>query len=210
MSPGLVVTDPPADVLAMPDRAAAALMDETTFQTFYRTHAPALWGYLRRTLGDPAQADDVLQEAFCKLLAAPVGGLDEGEQRAYLFRIASNLTIDHWRRSKRERTALDQMDYQPARLDEAPRARDIDLQRTLATLKPRERSLLWLAYVEGNAHEEIARSLDLKPRSIRVLLFRARRRLAGLLREKGLGPVDERLLAGDVLAGDGGKPGADE
>lgn len=204
MSPGHVVTDPSADVLAMPDRATAVLMDETTFQTFYRTHAPAVWGYLRRMLGDAAQADDLLQEAFCKLLSAPVGGLEEAEQRAYLFRIASNLAIDHWRRNKREKTAIDQMDYQPARLDETPKARDIDLARTFATLKPRERSLLWLAYVEGSAHEEIARSLDLKPRSIRVLLFRARRRLAALLREKGLGPVSRDLLAGAAR-----EPGAD-
>jgi RNA polymerase sigma-70 factor (ECF subfamily) len=187
MSSGHVVTDPSADVLAMPDRAAAALMDETTFQTFYRTHAPALWSYLRRTLGDAAQADDVMQEAFCKLLGAPVGGLEEKEQRAYLFRIATNLAIDHWRHKKRERQAIERMDPQPVKLDEPARACDLDLARTFATLKPRERSLLWLAYVEGAAHEEIARSLDLKPRSIKVLLFRARRRLAGLLRSKGLG-----------------------
>lgn len=187
MSSGHVVTDPPADVLAMPDRSAATLMDEGTFQAFYRAHSPALWGYLRRTLGDPAQADDVLQEAFVKLLAAPIGGLQEPEQRAYLFRIASNLAIDHWRRRKREQTAIEQMDQQPVRLDEAARPREMDLARTFATLKPRERALLWLAYVEGSAHDEIARSLDLKPRSIRVLLFRARRRLAALLRAKGLG-----------------------
>lgn len=194
MSPGPIVTDPPADVLAMPDRAGAAVMDETTFQTFYRTHAPALWSYLRRTLGDAAQADDVLQEAFCKLLAAPVGDLQEPEQRAYLFRIAANLSVDHWRKRKREQQAIERMDFEPARLDEAPRARDLDLARTFATLKPRERSLLWLAYVEGSAHEEIAQSLDLKPRSIRVLLFRARKRLASLLRDQGLGPSSEGTL----------------
>ncbi len=53
-------------------------------------------------------------------------------------------------------------------------------------LKPQERALLWLAYVEGYEHREIAGVLNLSTVSIKVLLFRARRRLAALLEsEKG-------------------------
>lgn len=48
-------------------------------------------------------------------------------------------------------------------------------------LKTRERALLWLAYVEGHQHAEIAEMLGLKSLSVRVLLFRARRKLAALL-----------------------------
>jgi len=51
-------------------------------------------------------------------------------------------------------------------------------------LKPRQRTLLWLAYVQGLTHEEIAAHLGLHAASIKLLLFRARRRLAGLLRGK--------------------------
>ena len=43
-------------------------------------------------------------------------------------------------------------------------------------LKPRERSLLWLAYAQGWSHEEIAASLGLRTASLKALLFRARRR----------------------------------
>jgi RNA polymerase sigma-70 factor (ECF subfamily) len=50
-----------------------------------------------------------------------------------------------------------------------------------AQLKPQEQSLLWLAYVEGFDHREIASTLQLKEGSIRVLLFRARKRLADML-----------------------------
>jgi RNA polymerase sigma-70 factor (ECF subfamily) len=56
-----------------------------------------------------------------------------------------------------------------------------------ARLKPQEQSLLWLAYVEGFDHREIAIALQLRERSVRVLLFRARRRLASLLGEQGIG-----------------------
>jgi RNA polymerase sigma-70 factor (ECF subfamily) len=49
----------------------------------------------------------------------------------------------------------------------------------------RDRELLWLAYAQGSSHREIADSLGLKTASIKLLLFRARRRLAKLLRGHG-------------------------
>jgi DNA-directed RNA polymerase specialized sigma24 family protein len=49
--------------------------------------------------------------------------------------------------------------------------------------------LLWLAYVEGCAHDEIAGTLDLSEKSVRVLLFRARRNLERILRQNGLSEV---------------------
>ena len=63
----------------------------------------------------------------------------------------------------------------------------VDLSRALARLKPRERDLLWLAYAHGSSHQEIAESLGLKTASIKLLLFRARRHLAMLLRGSGSG-----------------------
>ena len=59
--------------------------------------------------------------------------------------------------------------------------RRTDLGRAMARLKPRERELLWLAYAHGSSHEEIAESLGLRKASIKMLLFRARRRLAAIL-----------------------------
>ena len=46
--------------------------------------------------------------------------------------------------------------------------------------------MLWLAYVEGCSHKEIAGVVGLKAASVRLLLFRARQKLAALLRERGL------------------------
>jgi RNA polymerase sigma-70 factor (ECF subfamily) len=51
----------------------------------------------------------------------------------------------------------------------------------MARLKPRERALLWLAYAQGSSHEEIAQSIGVRRSSVKLLLFRARRRLAALL-----------------------------
>jgi RNA polymerase sigma-70 factor (ECF subfamily) len=62
-------------------------------------------------------------------------------------------------------------------------ARRLDLARAMDRLKPRERDMLWLAYANGSSHQEIADALGLKRASIKLLLFRARRRLANLLRD---------------------------
>ena len=59
-----------------------------------------------------------------------------------------------------------------------------DLDRALSQLAPRQRDALWLAYVEGSSHEEIAAILGMKVGSIKLLLFRARRKAARLLRGK--------------------------
>jgi RNA polymerase sigma factor (sigma-70 family) len=55
------------------------------------------------------------------------------------------------------------------------------IRSALQHLKPRERELLWLAYVEGMDHREIAAATGLQPLSIRILLHRARHKAAALL-----------------------------
>jgi len=133
----------------------------------------------------------LLQEAYCRMLAAPLATRDDRELRAYLFRAATNAATDLWRRGgrgKRREEPLSDDAAGPARGGDA--ALKQDMARTFRDLKPQERMLLWLAHVEGSAHREIAAALGLKPASVPVLLFRARRKLAGLLRKKGYGPGD--------------------
>jgi RNA polymerase sigma-70 factor (ECF subfamily) len=185
-----------ADEHAEADEGTRTL-DDAAFRVFYQRHARAVWSYLYRAVGNAAQADDVMQEAFCRFLTAPVAGLAEAEQRAYVFRIASNLAIDHWRRSRREQPATagsggrgdeagSREPQEPSAPGTQPTPREMDVAKTLGELKPRERALLWLAYVEESGHDEIAASLGLAPKSVRVLLFRARRKLASLLRQRGI------------------------
>ena len=63
-------------------------------------------------------------------------------------------------------------------------AQAADVRRAFGRLKPRERSLLWLAYAHGSSHSEIADVLGLKTGSIKLLLFRARRKLAAALQRQ--------------------------
>lgn len=160
-------------------------MSETEFRAFYDATYRPLWGYLARTLGSGSLADDLTQEAYLRLLRAEFRPESEAHRKNYLFRIATNLTRDHFR-ARRPMSELPDLPV-PAEMDrqvDLPR----DVGRVFGELKPRERQLLWLGHVEGFSHKEIARMLGLRSGSIRLLLFRARRKLAGLLRERGLAP----------------------
>jgi len=154
-------------------------MDEASFRLFYEQSAPRLFRYLLRVSGDRSLAEDMLQEAYCRLLSGKLPEMNEASQQRYLFRIATNLMRDRWR--KRKETPLPENFPEPTsgppQLD-----RRMDLHRAFRRLKVRERQLLWLAYVEGSDHREIAAATGLRYGSIRLLLFRARRRLADLLR----------------------------
>jgi len=154
--------------------------DEAAFQLIYNATARPLWAYLLRVSGRHDVADDLLQETYCRFLGRKAGDLamDEAETRSYLFRIATNLLRDRWRRGE---SAFDG-DAQEEPVVEHDPAAKMDVRRVMQALKPRARQLLWLAYVEGMSHAEIAEATGLSVLSIRLLLFRARRHAAGLLR----------------------------
>ena len=160
-----------------------ARLDERAFAACYHSHSRALWSYVYRVTGKGADADDIVQDAFCRLLQADVGALADEELRRYVFRIASNLLADRWRRAKQEQSWLDRFRGSDTHVDPEY---DDSLSREFAALKPRERALLWLAYVEGESHQDIADALGLARGSIKVLLSRARGRLRDLLATKGL------------------------
>jgi len=163
--------------------AGLLCFDEAEFRAFYEKTAPPLRVYLRRVSGDAAIADDLLQESYLRLLRAPLAPTEESHRKHYLFRIATNLLTDHFRAAKRSFLPL------PEVPDRAHAHRDFelerDLERFLLELKPRERELLWLAYVEGYRHDEIAKLMSCRTASVRPMLFRARSRLAELLRARG-------------------------
>ena len=162
----------------------ALSMDEEGFRAFYERTARPLWGYLSKVTGDRDLADDLLQESYYRLLRARVAFDGETHRRRYLFRIATNLVLDV--RRHRPVLPLPPDDHPDALVADsgamARRGERSDLLRALAGLKPRDRAMLWLAYAEGSTHREIAEALGLKPAGIKVLLFRARRKLAALLR----------------------------
>ncbi len=165
-------------------RADDLPMDSDAFAGFYQRSAPALRAYLVRVSGNTALADDLMQESYLRFLCAtrPEGG--EVNYRRYLFRIATNLLRDHWRRPKA--ASIDDVpERHLAARDELSRVEcQAVLDPAMARMRPRERQLLWLAHAEGYSHREISEITGLNAAGIRLFLFRARRKIARLLRNE--------------------------
>lgn len=167
----------------------ASLMGEDEFRAFYERTARPLWSYLSRITGSSQQADDLLQEAYYRFYRAGATHESEAHRRNSLFQIATNLVRDAARRTNRHQDVPledDSETLHEARPHHVPvpeRQAEIrtDLARAMQQLEPVQRELLWLAYAQGASHDEIAEILGLKAISIRTLLLRARRKVAGIL-----------------------------
>jgi len=177
-----------ANVLADKGQAQVCQpMDSEQFAGFYERSASSLWAYLVRVGRDPALADDLVQESYVRFLCAARPNNGEVAARRYLFRIATNLLRDHWR--KPQATPISEL---PEELLTAQSARShaetqAMLDPALGQMRPRDRQLLWLAYAEGYSHREIAEVTGLASASIRLLLFRARRKMARILTNQSQG-----------------------
>ncbi|HXR38566.1 MAG TPA: sigma-70 family RNA polymerase sigma factor [Terracidiphilus sp.] len=187
--PNLIAGDTPHVPGLVADLPAETLMDSDAFAGFYQRSARPLWAYLARVSTDPALADDLMQESFVRFLCAsrPELSLAEGEvaARRYLFRIASNLLRDHWRRPVSASIEELPEEFFAAADRSAQADSQAILGPALAQMRPRDRQILWLAHAEGYSHREIAQITGLASASIRLLLFRARRRIARILMAQG-------------------------
>jgi RNA polymerase sigma-70 factor (ECF subfamily) len=163
-----------------------AMLDEQAFQILYRRTAGPLRAYAARVIGNAANADDIVQESYLRLVRSPPPTEDPQQLRAWLFRIASRLIVDQWRRGRFEHAQHIAMPDTLGRPGPDIPLR-VDMARVFERLNPQQRQLMWLAYVEGASHREIADALDIREASVRVLLHRTRRKLAGFLREGGHG-----------------------
>jgi RNA polymerase sigma-70 factor (ECF subfamily) len=180
--------------------AHSSPMDDEAFAAFYERSARSLWAYLARTSGDSALAEDIMQESYVRFLciANPPSYLAEGDVacRRYLFRIATNLLRDHWRRP-RAASIEDMHESVFARADEQGQFdSQMILGPALASMRPRDRQLLWLAHAEGYSHREIAEITGLATASIRLMLFRARRKIARLLQDQECSQLESGQQSG--------------
>jgi RNA polymerase sigma-70 factor, ECF subfamily len=144
-------------------------------------HSPRLLALARRMLGDPAEAEDVTQEAMLRLWRiAPDWRPGEAGVRAWLYRVASNLCLDRLRR-RRERTGdapeiADESATPLERLVRDERARA--LRQALGALPERQRLAIVLRHFEERGNSEIGAILGISVEAVESLLARGRRALA--------------------------------
>ncbi len=134
-------------------------------------------------------AEDLVQEVFVRVLKYRHTWRDEAEFVPWMFALARNAAVDHFRSrtrdSKRDAAALPDLTPQPAhaveRLEELERASQ--LRAALDLLAPDKREVLLLARFGELKHERIAAMLGISPGAVRVRLHRALKELREAYRQ---------------------------
>jgi RNA polymerase sigma-70 factor (ECF subfamily) len=132
--------------------------DARAFDALYEAHRRALWRFIRRSVPDVAATDDVFQECWSRVIAHRESYRPEARFATWLYRIAHNCCMDHWRRSGRRsarETANDEAvlatrgDASAEPLEEVLQGEAGErLTAALARL-PQEQRDAFLLYVEG-------------------------------------------------------------
>lgn len=175
----VVLESQSGEPVASDTRATSASDDSSAsnFEAFFRAHEQAIFSYLCRMLGDEQVAYDLSQETFVRAWRR-YGRLQGYERpRAWLFRVATNLALNHQRdHASPVRTALSlDGNLDPAGSDPSWGFAERDaIREALLALSPRQRAALALREVYGFSGEEVAAALGISHAAAKMLLSRAR------------------------------------
>jgi RNA polymerase sigma-70 factor (ECF subfamily) len=141
----------------------------------YERHYETVFRAALRVTGNAADAEDVLQTVFVRVLAQ--GGVvqDLAQPTAYFRRAAVNAAVDVLRR--RELRAESAPDDRTLHAVQPPLLLKEQLRRAIAALDSDDASLFLLRYVEGLSIDELAGMFELEKNNVTVRLHRIRQRL---------------------------------
>ncbi len=160
------------------------------FNQVYQAWSPLLFRIVYRMTGRREAAEEIVQEAFIKYYERrDVLPTDDG-LKYWLIRVARNLTLNYEKRRGRERRALERVFHEPAprsekaALDQLTDSESVgDVQAALLQLPENLRTVLVLKEYAGFAYAEIGKMMNISEGNVKVRVFRARARLAQLLKE---------------------------
>jgi RNA polymerase sigma factor (sigma-70 family) len=156
-------------------------------------HEPALRAYLRSRFPRLSNQDDVVQEAYLRVLRAKRTG-HIAYAKAFLFTTARNAALDLFRRKNAAPTE-EITDLRKSHvLEERPNAaelvthqQELDiLADAIASLPERCREVITLRYAEGLSYKEIAARLGISPETVKVHMVKGIKRCAGFFQRTGL------------------------
>lgn len=165
---------------------ARAKKSRNAFDELYERHAPTIYRYLCRRLGDPTTAEDVLHDVFVSVLRA----LPRYTERRgipfehWLLRIATNTANRTLRRSPHV-VSIQTIDSASLPDRDAQRQQSpIEVMVALQSLSVRQQSVLVLHHVEGLSVDQVASVLGCRAGTVKSRLHRAREALRGAIERK--------------------------
>ena len=173
--------------------------DVNAYEALVAAHEKNVYNLALRMTGNPADAEDMAQEAFLKAYRSLSEFRGDSKFSVWLYRIVSSVCLDFLRKQKRrqtvshsveddegEETQLDIPDLaqSPEELLERRMTREA-VQKGLALLPPDQRQILLLREIQGLSYEEISQALDIEPGTVKSRIFRARKKLCAFLLKDG-------------------------
>lgn len=163
------------------------------FAEHLQPHEAALRGYLRSHFPTVQDLDDVVQEAFARVLAAHEAHAVDSP-KAFLFATARNLALDQCRRRRvvtfegvAEMDALPVMDDRPGVVETVGRDQELEiLTQAIQSLPDRCRQVLTLRKIYALSQKEIAAQLGISEHTVEVQVANGMRRCAAFLAKHGL------------------------
>lgn len=173
------MTEPKPPIAAISAEELAVRAREgsrVSFDELVTRYRPRLVAFLARRLADPADAEDVAQETFLRAYDRLAQYDPSRPFATWLFTIGKNVAANHAiARSRRDARDRDSRPADAA-IEDGAGASDL-WQRARAILSPDAYRMLWLRYAQGLTVREVAAELDRSSVAVKVMLFRARRRL---------------------------------
>ncbi|MEA4823397.1 MAG: sigma-70 family RNA polymerase sigma factor [Clostridiaceae bacterium] len=183
------------------DKLVARLQkgDDAAFEEFVSQYEKSIYTLALRQLGSPHDAQDAAQEVFLRVYRGIRRFRADAKLSTWVYQITLNVCIDMMRKKSRHpelslvlpdndggETEMEQPDesYAPEPLYERTELRD-EVRGALAKLSPEHRRIVILRDITGLSYEEIAGVLRLTEGTVKSRLFRARDKLAAILREGG-------------------------
>ena len=167
---------------------------ETTFERLFAEFSQPIYVYVLRMVGDPDRAADITQDTFIKAYRKLDTLADQGSARSWIYRIATNTTIDETRRRRfllprsDEESRHDRPDPRPGPEAEVIAASlDDRIQRALTKLRPNHRQCLILSDIEDMSSQQIGEVMGMSHGAVRTLLCRARGEMRRELAKEGIG-----------------------
>ena len=178
-----------AEELALIDRCRKG--DLGAFEEIYRAHSPRLYSLALRMMGNPADAEDMLQEIFLSAHRKLEGFRGEAALGTWLYRLATNQCLDYLRsRAAKTSQLTGTLDDEIGLSDVSSRGiaertvASIDLERALAQLPEGARAAFVLHDVQGLEHREVAEVLGVAEGTSKSQVHKARLKLRALLSRK--------------------------
>jgi RNA polymerase sigma-70 factor (ECF subfamily) len=162
--------------------------DPEAFEALFRQFQGDVYRWIVRIVRDASTAEDLTVETFWRIHRARGRFDSDASFGAWARRIATNLAIDHVRRSRPEVALPDDLPHAPAADPVLRRERRNQIADAFRRLPPKLRVAATLSLVEEQSHQEIAQALGTSVGNVRIRVFRAVRLLREHLMRVGAKP----------------------